>query len=70
MGNPDIDANGSWGNAVKLFEDQRPDMATPSAGMLTADGTCRSCQTKDVALFRTPTSLIPDTCTTCRGLVR
>ena len=66
----DIDANGSWGNAVSIFEAQRPDMTRPPAGILTGRGTCAVCGADDVNLFRTTTSTVPDACTACRGPVK
>ena len=64
----DVDANGSWGNAVRTFEDLRPDLSAPAAGILTDYGSCQSCGA-ETHLYRTSTSTEPDTCTSCRGKV-
>lgn len=66
----DVDGTGSWGLAVSIFEEQRPDLEAPPAGTLTGKGTCVSCEDEDVSLYRTSTSTTPDTCTACRGPVR
>lgn len=65
----DIDANGSWGNAVSTFEQQRPDLQAAPQGTLTGTGPCVSCGTEG-NLYRTEASAKPDTCTGCRGPVR